>query len=91
MNELCKYSATELATLIRKGSVSSREVVEAHLSRIETINGETNAITMILADTALAAADEADYCYWFPAEADSAGMTVTLDWYSKTKISHYSN
>ncbi|MEM7016290.1 MAG: amidase family protein [Pseudomonadota bacterium] len=60
MNELCKQTATELAALIRKGDVSSREVVEAHLDRIEEVNGDINAITLTLTDSALAAADQAD-------------------------------
>jgi amidase len=60
MNELCTYNATELAAVIRKGEVSSREVVQAHLDRIEEINGDVNAVTMTLAESALAAADAAD-------------------------------
>src|SRR5205085_8735493 len=34
--------------------------VQAHLDRIEATNGAVNAVTVTLADTALAAADEAD-------------------------------
>ena len=49
-----------LATLIRSRQVSSREVVEAHLDRIEDVNATVNAVTVTLADDALAAADEAD-------------------------------
>jgi Asp-tRNA(Asn)/Glu-tRNA(Gln) amidotransferase A subunit family amidase len=37
-NELWRHSATELAELIRKKDVSSREVVESHLNRIEAVN-----------------------------------------------------
>jgi amidase len=46
--------------LIRAGEVSSREVVEAHLARIEAVNGHVNAITVALSDAARAAADQAD-------------------------------
>jgi len=60
MNELCTYSAVELAALIRKGRASSREVVEAHLARIDEVNGDINAVTMSLTETALTAADLAD-------------------------------
>jgi amidase len=57
---LYEYDATRLAELIRSGDVSSREVVEAHLARIEAIDGYLGAITVTLRDAALAAADAAD-------------------------------
>ena len=60
MDELCRHSATELAALIRRGTVSSREVVEAHLARIDEVNVSINAVTLTLTDRALAAADAAD-------------------------------
>ena len=40
--------------------MSSREVVDAHLERIEAVNGHLNAIVLVLADEARAAADAAD-------------------------------
>jgi amidase len=60
MNELCNRSALELAAMIRSKEVSSREVVDAHLARIEAVNPTVNAITIVLADQARAAADAAD-------------------------------
>jgi amidase len=60
MAELHARTATELAALIRAGEVSSREVVEAHLARIEAVNGRINAVTVVLSEPALAAADLAD-------------------------------
>lgn len=60
MAELYARTATELAALIRAGEVSSRDVVEAHLSRIEAVNGRVNAVTVALSESALAAADLAD-------------------------------
>ena len=60
MNELNKKSAGELAALIKEKQVSSTEVVEAHLRRIEEVNPAVNAITIALGDTALAAAKKAD-------------------------------
>jgi amidase len=57
---LWSKGAGELAELIRTRQVSSREVVQAHLDRIDAVNGAVNAVTVALADTALAAADEAD-------------------------------
>ena len=59
-NELWRHSATELAELIRKKDVSSREVVESHLNRIEAVNPAVNAVTRVLADSALDAADQVD-------------------------------
>jgi amidase len=60
MTQLYQHTATELAALIRRREVSSREVVQAHLDRISEVNGHVNAITVVLAETALAAADAAD-------------------------------
>jgi amidase len=40
--------------------VSSREVVEAHLHRIEAVNPRLNALRLVLADTALRDADDTD-------------------------------
>ena len=60
MNPLCTHTATELALMIAAGDVSSREVVEAHLARIDAVNGSVNAVTLPLAESARAAADAAD-------------------------------
>ncbi|HEX4982819.1 MAG TPA: amidase [Ilumatobacteraceae bacterium] len=60
MSELWQMGALELAGLIREGGVSSREVVEAHLVRVDKVNAHLNAIVRLLADEALAAADAAD-------------------------------
>jgi amidase len=59
-SELWSKSASELAVMVRAGEAKSREVVEAHLARIDEVNGAVNAVTVTLAETALAAADEAD-------------------------------
>ena len=45
--ELCDRSLTELAELIRKREVSSREVLEAHLERISRLNPALNAIVTL--------------------------------------------
>ncbi|MBV9771633.1 MAG: hypothetical protein JOZ32_18830 [Bryobacterales bacterium] len=60
MRELWKKGAAELAALIRSRNVSCREVVEAHLSRIADANANLNAVTVVLSDTALEAANAAD-------------------------------
>ncbi len=58
--ELWRRGALELAAMIAAGDVSSREVVVAHLARIDEVNGHLNAVVRRLDDAALAAADEAD-------------------------------
>ena len=58
--ELWRTSATELAKATRSGQVSSREVVEAHLRRIEAVNGSINAVVLVLEEQALKAARAAD-------------------------------
>lgn len=59
-NELWSKSALDLAADIADGTVSSREVVESHLARIEEVNGTINAVVRVLADEARAMADAAD-------------------------------
>jgi amidase len=59
-DELWRRTAIELAALISNREVSSREVVTSHLERIAAVNGAVNAVTVTLADDALAAADAAD-------------------------------
>lgn len=59
-DRLWTWSASELAAAIREKRVSSREVVRAHLERIEVVNGDVNAVTVVLADEARARAAAAD-------------------------------
>ncbi len=49
-SDITALSASKLAELIRNGAVSPREVVEAHLARIEKLNPQLNAIVTIAAD-----------------------------------------
>jgi amidase len=60
MSELWKKGAAELAALIQARKVSCREVVDAHLLRIAEANPNLNAVTVILGDSALQAANAAD-------------------------------
>lgn len=60
MSELWQLGALELARKIRSGEVSSREVVEAHLARVDAVNPHLNAVVRRLDDAALDAADAAD-------------------------------
>ena len=59
-DELWRHGALELAAMIVRREVSSREVVQAHLDRIDAVNPAVNAIVRRLDAEALAAADAAD-------------------------------
>ncbi len=54
-------TATEMTQRIRAGELSCRELMQAHLTRIERINPKVNAIvTQIPPEQVLAAAEAAD-------------------------------
>ena len=44
MNDLCDLPAHELVRLMSSGTVSCREVMEAHLARIDDVNPRLNAL-----------------------------------------------
>jgi amidase len=58
--ELCDLSAIELAARIRRKDVSARDVMAAHLDRIERINPRVNAVVTLVAERAMADAAHAD-------------------------------
>jgi amidase len=58
--QLWQRSAQELARLIAGKQVSSAEVVQAHLARIDAVNPKLNAVVRVLAEDARKAAAEAD-------------------------------
>jgi amidase len=60
MSEIWQLSATELAQRIARRQLSSAEVVDAHLARIDAVNPALNAVVRVLADEARAAAALAD-------------------------------
>lgn len=59
-SELCTLSATELAERIRTRAVSAREVVDAHLARIEAVNPQVNALVTLCPHEARQRADALD-------------------------------
>lgn len=59
-DELCDLTAVELASRIRRKHVSAREVMAAHIARIERVNPKINAIVTLVADRAMAEAIKAD-------------------------------
>jgi amidase len=58
--EVWRLGARAQAEAIRAKQVSSREVVAAHLDRMNRVNPKLNAMVNVLADQALDAADAAD-------------------------------
>jgi amidase len=60
MDELIYTSATLLARAIREKQVSSYEVVEAFIRRIEAVNPQLNAVVQLTSETALIQAKQAD-------------------------------
>ncbi|MEU6846483.1 amidase [Streptomyces sp. NPDC046716] len=57
---LCALDAVDLAARIRRRELSAREVVAAHLDRVERINPAVNALVTLDAEGAMAAAGRAD-------------------------------
>ncbi len=62
-DELWRRSAVELAALLAAGSVSAREVLDAHLVRIEQVNPTINAVVTLSVERAVADATRADEAY----------------------------
>jgi amidase len=60
MEDLIYASATSLAHAIRDKQVSSQEIVQAYLNRIEAVNPQLNAVVQLTADEALSQARQAD-------------------------------
>jgi amidase len=59
-HDLAFTSATEQVALVREGQVSSRELVELYLDRIERFDEQLGSYVEVLADRARAAAADAD-------------------------------
>jgi amidase len=60
VNRLCGYDAVTLAAMLRRREVSAREVVAAHIERVEAVDGLVNALVTRTFDAALARAASAD-------------------------------
>ncbi len=76
--ELAFAGITRQAELIRAGEVSSREVVETCLERIERLDPELNTFTEVLGERALADADAADARRATGDEAPLLGVPVAI-------------
>ena len=60
MTELIYSSVTHLTEQLRRKAISSVELTNAYLSRIETVNPKLNAVVQLAAETVLKEAAEAD-------------------------------
>ena len=60
MAELWELNALDLAAVIRNGEASAGDAVESCIKRIDAVNVEVNAVTVVYADEARAAAAAAD-------------------------------
>lgn len=60
MNRILKFSGTRQAEMIRDGTVSSAELVRAHLARIDEVNPVLNAVVEILRESAMRDAQAVD-------------------------------
>ena len=58
--QIWQLSAMETARAIRQKEISCEETITAHLERIEALNPKINALTVVLADSAIEAAGKAD-------------------------------
>jgi amidase len=58
VNDVLRRSAIELASMVRSGELSARELVETSLRRIDELEPQINAFTHVAHESALAAADE---------------------------------
>jgi amidase len=73
--ELAFASAVEQARLVRSGDVSSVELVELYLERIERLDPELNAFVTVCADEALAVATATDST---PGDAPFRGVPIAV-------------
>ena len=82
MNDLCHLPAHELVRLMKTGSVSCREVMQAHLARIRTVNPMLNALVEAAdPEQCLRLADHADEC---AARATRWAPPMDCRWPSRT-------
>lgn len=59
-DELCKLGVFDLARLYRRGEITPRDVVTAHLRRCERLNPKLNAFLLLLDKSAIQAAKSAE-------------------------------
>ena len=60
MTDLVKLSAAQMAKGLDSGEFSARELTDAHLSRIEAVEGQLNAFVTVTGEDARATAEAVD-------------------------------
>ena len=70
--ELCRLSACDVVTLLQKGEVSPKELLDAAFSRIDTVESAVNAMPTICPERAYAAAEA------LPSDGNRAGWLAGL-------------
>ena len=79
MAELWELAGWDLARRVRRGEVSARQVIESQLARIEAVNPLVNAVTVVLDESALRAADAVDRAVRSGAEVGAlCGVPMTV-------------
>ena len=77
-DELAFAGVVRQAELVRSGELSSRELVELYLERIERLDSELNAFRLVLAERALAEAEQADARRAGGAERPLLGVPIAV-------------
>ncbi|MET1415432.1 AtzE family amidohydrolase [Roseibium sp. HPY-6] len=75
---LSALTASEIASSVGTGTLRAKEVLEASLARIETLNPAVNAFTDVTAQRALAEAEEVDAAVAKGAELPLAGVPFAV-------------
>jgi amidase len=58
--DLCAHDAVTLAGMLRRREVSAREVIAAHIARVEAVDGQVNAVVTRTFEQAMTKAAQAD-------------------------------
>jgi Asp-tRNA(Asn)/Glu-tRNA(Gln) amidotransferase A subunit family amidase len=87
MNDVFWLSATEQADLLRRREISSMELTETYLRRIEAIDPQIGSYVTVCADEALAAARQADkqLASSVPPDKPFIGVPVSIKDLAETK------
>ncbi len=67
----CSLPAVDMAVLLSTGDISARELLQAHLERIESVNPTVNALVTLTPESAMERATVADQTH---AEGESLGL-----------------
>lgn len=84
-DELSFLSAQQLCARRRRGELSSRDILDASLQRIEALNPALNAIVTLDAETAMALADKQDQQAQIPDDQPLFGLPVAIKDLAQTR------